>query len=516
MKLTIALLSVLLLSLCFLNAIHSQSLDWINQIPKGGAMFVRPTFIRSDAANNVYVAKLETTTSPGGTSASAQILKFNSAGALQWNITLPGASNPLGWFDTASDGSVFVTGSGLPFSTGVFAGFVQKYNTNGVFQWQKLYPNANLGRAIPLSGGRVRVEVAETSLVPNPARFAETFDANGVSLSVEPLLNVIVSTSPFDPVAASKSNSVGDYCGVLPSPFQFARFNSAGGIIWSQPVTGVFFPFLVSQILIDESGNCVFTGLGSNMTVGPVSVPPVELRSDFLTLINSAGVPQFIRIYDFQSLDGLDCGALPTSFLRCWISGRDLDGRPALARLDPNFNIVDLFVGEGVNTTLTFKIAFTPSRKLAGAFSTGIASGSWFGAPIVVPPDPSNFFTGALFVFQLNLATTNCNRTLSCAAGNNCCLLSNGDTACYNPSVYSCFTQFGKLCPFNTLPCGNACYSLSAFSCSNGSLCPVGTLQCGPACYNPFVHSCFANNVLCPVGTVPCGNACVASGSTCP
>jgi len=510
MKSSVVALGVLSVVLCLLGFIQSQSLEWINEVTKDpGFQIIRPSFLRSDAQDNIYVVKLETVSSPGGTAGLAQILKYNSTGSLQWTVNAPSNTiNPVGWFDVADDGSSFITGSNLVIGQTFTNGFVQKFDTNGVFQWEKIFANSVMGRAVPLPGGLVRVEVS----VINGPKFANTYDAAGVLLSTVPMTNVVVSTGPLDPVTASKSNSLGNFCGVLPLSgpnffFEFVQLNATGDIIWSQPVSGIFFASAASQILIDETGNCLFVGTGSNMTVGPLSFPPNELRTNFLTFINSAGVPQLLKVYDFQTIDGVACGALPTAFSRCWISAIDLDGRPALARLNAAFDINDLFVGQGITTTRSFKIVFNTRGRLAGAFSTGQATGTWFGAPIVVPPNP-NDFPGALFVFQLNLGTTTCDRTRLCATGDNCCSLSNGQTACFSPSRYSCFTQPGKLCPTGLLPCGNDCYSLSVYSCVNSSLCPVGTLHCGRACYNPFQFSCFEGNRLCPQGTLLCGNAC--------
>jgi len=507
---------VALLFLTLVLRVQSQSLEWIQESPKEAGMFLRASFIRTDPQDNVYVVKLATTSSPGGTAGFAQILKFNSNGTLLWTASGPSASiNPVGWFDVASDGSSFITGTNLflDISPPVF-GFVQKFTPNGTVEWIKLFPNALMGRAVPLPNGDVRVEGSGNPSNPGIpfGNFANIYSSNGTLLSSEPLANVITSTFALDPVVASRSNSRGEFCGVLPfsgpgfTSFQFVKLNSSGDIIWGVPVAGIFFASSVEQVLINENGDCVFVGgSASNLTVGSLSVPPGELRTNFLVLINSAGVPQFIKVYDFQFIDSIAC--MEPGFSNCWIGAVDLDMRPALARLDSNFNIVDLFVGPSSPLTLSFKIAFNTMGDLAGAFVVGQTVGTWFGSPIVVPPNPNDSLTQSLFIFQLNLQTTNC--TIQCPSGLNCCRLANNQQACYRPSQYSCFTQAGMLCPYGTQPCGSACYNLQSFTCSGGMLCPAFHLRCGGACYIPTQYSCFEGGVLCPFGNLVCGtNTC--------
>jgi len=515
MKINTSRILAIAVLLCLVLMANAQTLEWLDLIPEERAMFTRATFIRTDAQDDVYVVSLETTTSPGGTSALAQILKFNSTGALLWVAPTPPATNPVGWFDVASDGSSFITGSGLFLNpTPPTFGFVQKYNPDGSVAWRRDFLGALMGRAVPLPDGSVRVEGSGNTTNPGIPfdNFAIIFDSNGTLISSAPLENVITSSFVLNPVAASQSNSNGEFCGVLPllgeGSFnnQFVKLDESGAIIWSQPVSGIFFASSAEQILIDENGDCIFVGGGAfNLTVGPLSVPNGELRSNFLVLVNSTGVPQFIRVYDFVVINSIDCRE--PGFSLCWIGAVDLDSRPALARLDANFNIIDLFTGPSTPFTLSFKIVFTDIANLAGAFTVGVNNGTWFGESIQVLPNPNNFFTQSLVVFQLNLISSPCGR-LQCPTGLRCCHLANDVEVCFRPSQYSCFTQPGKLCPYPTLPCGDACYSLQRFTCMGGQLCPVFHLRCGDACYIPSQFSCFENGLLCPVGLFACGTAC--------
>lgn len=101
-----------------------------------------PQNIAVDGSGNVYVVGYFKNAS-GGT--NAFIVKYNSAGTLQWQRSLAdsntAATQDTEAFSVGFDSAlnVIVGGQWKPTSGGTYGDFVAKYNSSGVLQWQRFF-----------------------------------------------------------------------------------------------------------------------------------------------------------------------------------------------------------------------------------------------------------------------------------------------------------------------------------------------------------------------------------------
>lgn len=92
--------------------------------------------IALDSAGNVYIVGSTPTST---TSGQGLLIKYNSSGALQWQVGLSKATGQGEYLGISIDGSdnIFVCGTVLTGIGGTSYGVVAKYNTSGVLQWKK-------------------------------------------------------------------------------------------------------------------------------------------------------------------------------------------------------------------------------------------------------------------------------------------------------------------------------------------------------------------------------------------
>lgn len=90
--------------------------------------------IALDSAGNVYIVGSTPTSTSNN---QAVLVKYNSSGALQWQVGLSNATGQSQYEGIAIDSSdnIFVTG--FVVASAVSYGVVAKYNTSGVIQWKK-------------------------------------------------------------------------------------------------------------------------------------------------------------------------------------------------------------------------------------------------------------------------------------------------------------------------------------------------------------------------------------------
>jgi hypothetical protein len=124
--------SAFLFYVCKYNS--SGSVQWRRSL--GGSATEEPYGCFVDSADNIYVAAA--TASTGAGSRDAIIVKYNSAGTVQWQRILGGSVGDDGK-NVAVDSSFNVFLSGGAGNSGGNAGaFLAKYNSSGTIQWQRV------------------------------------------------------------------------------------------------------------------------------------------------------------------------------------------------------------------------------------------------------------------------------------------------------------------------------------------------------------------------------------------
>jgi uncharacterized delta-60 repeat protein len=120
--------------LLFVKYDPSGTLQW--QRTLGGVASDRSYAITLDLSDNVYIAGQTNSTGEG--SSDLLLVKYNSAGTIQWQRTLGGAAADYGRavaIDSA--GNVYLFGYTSSAGTGVQSLLLAKYNSSGTIQWQK-------------------------------------------------------------------------------------------------------------------------------------------------------------------------------------------------------------------------------------------------------------------------------------------------------------------------------------------------------------------------------------------
>lgn len=110
--------------------------------------------IALDSANNIYITGLEYDPT---TQEDLLLLKFNSAGDLQWSQTWAGGSLDRGYsIDLSSDGDIFIGGVTYEQSAGLFDILLSVYNSAGTMKWWGRWGGSNhdTGRGIAVTSSK--------------------------------------------------------------------------------------------------------------------------------------------------------------------------------------------------------------------------------------------------------------------------------------------------------------------------------------------------------------------------
>jgi Beta-propeller repeat len=185
----------------------SGTLQWQRKVTVSGLAFQDLTGVATDSSNNVYLI-CSTNNSP----IKNYILKYNSAGTLQWQRML--SATQVSGASIAIDGSNNVCVTGYYLNSGTYS-FVAQYNSSGVLQWQR------------------------------SLRVSTFNDNNSTSISVDSSNNIYI----------------GGYVGTNPNNGFAAKYNSSGTIQWQRQFSANnIFGGFINGINVDGNNNVYVTG----------------------------------------------------------------------------------------------------------------------------------------------------------------------------------------------------------------------------------------------------------------
>ncbi len=233
------------------------------------------------------------------------IIKYNSAGTLQWMQTYNGVADLADFGrDVKIDGSnnIFVTGAS--YNTSGNTDFLTlKYTPSGVLQWANVYAYSaglnDAGVKIAFSGSNVLVSGAVTQSANNYKYNTITLaGSTGVLSNVN--TSTAVTTSSVDVVSDFITDGAGNSFLVgsvnvagQGTNYYVVKLNNTLGIIWSATYNGASnLDDVAKGVKVDASGNVYVTGYSTSATQG---------RNIVTIKYNSSGAQQWVQTHNSPS-----------------------------------------------------------------------------------------------------------------------------------------------------------------------------------------------------------------------
>ena len=271
------------------SAVSLETLGWIETL--GGTGDDRGRGIAVDSSGNVYVAGQSDSTSNGFY--DILITKYNTSGAIQWQRTLGGTADDIGYeIAVDSSGNVYVAGQSNGTGAGGMDVLIAKYNASGTIQWQRTLggTDTEFGRSIAVdSSGNVYVLGSTRSTGAGTYDFLiAKYNTSGAIQWQRTLGGTDRDEGQGIAVDSSGNVYVTGRCqsaGAGSIDFLIAKYNASGTIQWQRTLGGTDIDFSLA-IAVDSSGNVYVTGYTS---VG-------GLGQEFLiTKYNTSGTIQWQR-----------------------------------------------------------------------------------------------------------------------------------------------------------------------------------------------------------------------------
>jgi uncharacterized delta-60 repeat protein len=261
----------------------SGTIQW--QRTLGGASNDYGFGIAVDGSGNVYVTGL--TESSGGALANVLIAKYNSSGTIQWQITLGGANQDVG-YDIAVDGSgnAYIIGYTASSGAGNSDVLIVKYDTSGTIQWQRTLGGVSddVGRSIAVDGsGNVYISGYTTSSGAGGADvLIAKYNTSGTIQWQRTLgganydygYGIVVDGSGNVYITGTTSSSGAGSLDVL-----IVKYDTSGTIQWQRTLGGAN-QDVGYDIVVDGSGNVYITGTTSSSGAGSLDVLIAKLPAD--------------------------------------------------------------------------------------------------------------------------------------------------------------------------------------------------------------------------------------------
>uniref|UniRef100_A0A7V2ZIU6 T9SS type A sorting domain-containing protein n=1 Tax=Ignavibacterium album TaxID=591197 RepID=A0A7V2ZIU6_9BACT len=285
--------TILYLILFVTSGFSQVTQEWISRYNRIGNSFESPAALSVDNLGNVYVAGSGYST---GVQSDIIVIKYNSAGVQQWVQFYNGPGNSAdGAYDMVTDnnGNVFITGFSIGTSTDQDIVTI-KYNTDGIFQWAKIYDRANqqdFGSSIAVDNlGNVYVTGASYRIGTSLDFITIKYNSNGeqqwVKLyegSSEDVAAKIVLDDEGNSyvTGTSLSSTNNDYLTI--------KYNYSGIELWTARFDYNQTNDEASSLVVDKDGNVYVTGYTTN---------PVNLEDCATVKYDPNGNQQWVSIYN--------------------------------------------------------------------------------------------------------------------------------------------------------------------------------------------------------------------------
>ncbi|TFF98367.1 MAG: hypothetical protein EU547_01705 [Promethearchaeota archaeon] len=230
----------------------------------GGAETDAGKDIVIDNSDNIYITGF--TNSFGAGEADVFLVKYNSSGELKWNVTWGGTSSDYGYSIAIYNSNlIYIVGDTYSFGKGHSDGFLLRYNSSGVMQW-----NTTWGSTWFDYGKGVKVYNSNNIYVVGYKLDFDIFLANYNSSGFQKW-NTTWGGSGTDEAMSISTDSSGniyitgmtDSFGAQGEDMFLAKYNNTGGLEWNTTWGGDSSDS-GNDIALDSSDNIFITGYTQN------------------------------------------------------------------------------------------------------------------------------------------------------------------------------------------------------------------------------------------------------------
>jgi uncharacterized delta-60 repeat protein len=249
----------------------------------GGSDFAYSVAV--DSGDNIIVCGK--TDSDGAGLRDLLVAKYNSAGTLQWDKTLGGASNDDGQFVAIDSGdNIIVCGTVQSDGAGGADVLIVKYNSSGTLQWDKTLGTASfdIGTGVAVDSGDNIIICGRTGSAGaggNEALIAK-YNSSG-TLQWDKVLGG-TGTDYFNAVVVDSGDNiitvgftVSDGAGG--NDFLIAKYNSSGILQWDKTLGGTGNE-IANGVTLDSGGNIIVCGQTDSDGAGSIEVLIAKLPPD--------------------------------------------------------------------------------------------------------------------------------------------------------------------------------------------------------------------------------------------
>ncbi len=275
--------------LCLLKYNCSGVLQW-NRTWDGG-ISDRGNSIVLDSSENIYIVGTTYSSEVGGYDVC--LLKYDSSGLLQWNKTWGGIYADYGKIIILdSSNNIYLAGETNSFGEGEYDIFLLKYDSSGVFQWNKTWGGSSydwcggigldslnniyiVGTTVNFGAGKkeiVLIKYDSSGVLQWNITWGGDKDDIGVAIILDSSENIFIS-------GLTKSCSIYGEKEIV-----FLRYDNSGVLQWNETLSGNYFDLLYAMAM-DTSGNIYLAGETSAYGSGGSDMILVKIPMAFTTTI---------------------------------------------------------------------------------------------------------------------------------------------------------------------------------------------------------------------------------------